>query len=354
MSSLNRLADVVGRAVLVLVAGVLLVAATLPIGALAQPSDAVTCVRRTASATPPPLPHLPAAGQGTGSVRQPVCPPGMVPAIKAMKPAQAGLVKGNPALGNVVLRQAGPGSVTAPSCLGLFWYGACYYYADARYDPGHNILPTTVVGGGMITSIAQPTVVGQGHSLDEIAVEGGSKHDNIVELGWNVAPAQYSDAAPHLFVSHWINGNWVCYDDCGWQQWSNVYYPGQDLSTLVNRDVYLGYVFWQGNWWAWFDNLWLGYFPGSEWSGSFTRATLLEWFGEVATLSGIPPQTQMGTGVLPASSSAAHMSALCEVDAFPGDCWIRNKQSLLTIAPPNWYEIATVGFGATRYGGPGQ
>ena len=47
----------------------------------------------------------------------------------------------------------------------------------------------------------------------------------------------------------------------GWQQYSNTYYPGQNIGSLVGREIYIGYVFWKGNWWASFDNQWIGYFP---------------------------------------------------------------------------------------------
>src|SRR5437879_3386846 len=100
------------------------------------------------------------------------------------------------------------------------------------------------------------------------------------------------------------------------------------LNNIVGREVYIGYVFYQGNWWAWFDNQWLGYFPGSEWGGSYTRSAMIQWFGEIATDNGIPPGVQMGNGLFPSNASAAINRTLCDVDAAAWVCWYRDMQSL--------------------------
>ncbi len=208
----------------------------------------------------------------------------------------------------------------------------------------------------MTTAVTRPTYVntgGSGHSLNEIAIQAGESNGDIVELGWLVSSDQYGDVDPHIFVFHWIGGVPQCYDGCNWQQYSNTYFPGQNVGSLVGREIYNGYVFYEGNWWAWFDNQWLGYFPGSEWGGKFNKSALIQWFGEVASLNGIPPKTDMGTGVLPPSNQAAHMFTLCDVDANAWVCWYRDQQSLnRTVATD--YDIKRVGFGETRYGGPGE
>jgi hypothetical protein len=73
---------------------------------------------------------------------------------------------------------------------------------------------------------------------------GGPKNGNIVELGWLVSTDQSGDADPHIFVFHWKNWQGTCYNGCGWQQYSNTYYPGQNIGSLVGREIYIGYVFW--------------------------------------------------------------------------------------------------------------
>jgi len=200
----------------------------------------------------------------------------------------------------------------------------------------------------MTMSINRPTYDnsgGTGHSLDEIAIQGGPSNGNIVELGWLVPSDMNPDADPHIFVFHWVNSAPSCYNGCGWQQWSNTYFPGQNIGPMLGREVYIGYVFWQGNWWGWFDDQWMGYFPGSLWNGEYIKNSLVQWFGEVASLNGIPPKTQMGDGVPPPSPSAAHMLTLCDVDAKAWVCWIRDQQN---IAPPATAHYGTESGSVTR------
>jgi hypothetical protein len=123
----------------------------------------------------------------------------------------------------------------------------------------------------------------------------------------------------------------------------------------VGKQVYIGYVFFEGNWWAWFDDQWMGFFPGSLWNNSYNKTGNIQWFGEVSSLNGIPPQTQMGNGQFPGVSTAASMTTLCDVDAKAWVCWYRDQQNLGQTPPnPKYYGIQRTGFGATRYGGPGH
>lgn len=126
-----------------------------------------------------------------------------------------------------------------PGCNGVPSFGTCYYYGPAAYR-------RTADGGGMTMEIERPAFSGDGHSLDELAVQGGPGDGHIVELGWNVSPNQYGDGDPHLFVFHWINWSPTCYDGCGWQQYSATYFPRMNLRVLRGRDVYIGYVYYQG------------------------------------------------------------------------------------------------------------
>jgi hypothetical protein len=247
-----------------------------------------------------------------------------------------------------------PPNPFGPACDGRFWYGECFYYGSAGFA-------RIADGAGMTQSIERPAYVNTagptnyGHSLNEVAVMDSASIFNVVELGWFVSTDVYGDADPHIFVYHWIQSQQTCYDDCGWQQVSNTYFPRQNLGAAVGKQVYIGYVYFEGNWWAWFDDQWMGYFPGSIWNGAFNKTALIEWFGEVASLNGIPPQTQMGNGQFPASATAASMSTLCDVDAVAWICWYRDLQSLAVTPPnPKDYDIQHTGFGGTRYGGPGQ
>ncbi len=345
------------------------------------------CVKRRAIASPPT--EAPPTRMGIKSKEgakptkpvliQALCPDGQVPVAT---PAKPNVAKGNPLIGSVEgkveeffgapkdqsdrirkhLRKMeevynhGPGRSNKqipisdpPGCNGNPYYGACFYYASASY-------PCNADGGGMTMTIERPEYDGSGgpgHTLDEIAVQGGTAGGDIVEIGWNVSTAQYPNANPHLFVFHWNNWSPTCYDACGWQQYSGTYFPGMDLGSLVDKEVYVGYVFYQGNWWAWFDNQWVGYFPGSEWDGKYTQSNIIQWYGEIATNNGIPPHTDMGNGLFPVNNDAARNSTLCDVSASDWICWYRDQQSW-GATYKNYYDIDHTGFGQTRYGGPGE
>lgn len=358
-------------------------------------SPGVECVERLRGVRRPPKRLAPGPrprGKGyskeeertatSGLRMKAVCPPGKVP-LTRIPPTK--VQKGNPLLApdpsGEILKLEGPARAefirrhvrsfeevykrgrgeegamapppgpppTPPACDGVAWFGSCYYYGSAAFS-------TAADGGGMTQSIEKPQYVdtgGEGHSLDELAVQGGDKNGNIVEIGWFVSTEQYGNANPHIFVFHWKNWAQTCYDDCGWVQWSSTYYPGMDLGSAVGKKVYIGYVYYQGNWWAWFDNQWMGYFPGSEWDGKYTKTSLIQWFGEVASANGIPPKTDMGNGQLPTSANAASMRTLCDVDATAWVCWYRDQQSLSRTVP-KYYDISRIAFGATSYGGPGE
>jgi hypothetical protein len=228
--------------------------------------------------------------------------------------------------------------------------GTCYYYAAVAASGATN-------GAGMTISVNKPKYFNpdaQGHTLDEIAIQGGTGDGNIVELGWLVSTDQNGDADPHLFVFHWKNGNEGGYNGFGWQQYSNKYYPGQNVAALVGYEVYVGYVLFRENWWAWFDGQWLGYFPGTLWENTFNKVTLVQWFGEVATTKAGPPQIQMGSGVLPPSLAAARMFTICQVDAKPWTCSTGKRQILRRPTRAKFYEIQQLSPGNALYGGPGN
>jgi hypothetical protein len=304
---------------------------------------------------------------------RPLCPSGQVPLVRARRPVVPKLnplvaadriigvdpdleLIGSPAVKAILplkrlLDPQWNGKLPpdpAGGCDGVDHSGTCYYYGNAAFS-------RTADGGGMITDVERPAYAGaggSGHSLNEIAVQGGPGNGNILEVGWNVSTDQYGDAHPHLFVFHWRDWVPTCYDGCGWQQYSSTYYPGQDLNSIVGREVYIGFVQYEGNWWAWFDNQWMGYFPGSEWPAGYTQNTLIQWFGEVATHNGVPPITDMGDGQFPSGPSPAAMRALCDVDAAAWVCWYRDRQTL-SATVPEFYDIAHTGFGSVAYGGDG-
>jgi hypothetical protein len=376
----------------------MIVAAT---SALAAPQNdskgAVKCVKRAADLQPPRelMPSLRTLGGREEKIEparklEPVCPSGEVPELSIARTGRR-FPKGNPLIGpyaqpepvetlsgefirkNLVRpfdqvywkregkRQETPpkpisGSGDAP-CNGVPLGSYCYYYGSAAEMRNAD-------GGGMTYTIQAPVVDNSGdnggHSIGQIAVQGGPSNGDDVEMGWSVSPDQFNDTHPHLFVFHWINWdqNLSCYANgavaCVWNQYSSTYYPGMDLSSLAGQNVYIGWVHYRAAWWGWFNDQWLGSIPDSEWTGAYTKTALIQWYGEVESNNGIPPKTQMGNGEFPSQRTAASMSTLCDVDAKAWLCFYRDLQSTgATVV--SYYDILNhTSFGAVRYGGPGQ
>ena len=132
------------------------------------------------------------------------------------------------------------------------------------------------------------------HSLAELAVES-SDYSQVIEVGWSVAPEQFGDHLPHLFVYHWVDGAPTCYDGCGFISTSTAITPAMPLtpgSTSVFKVVYAN-----SNWNLYDNGTLFGYFPSSLWAGTFTSVAFTQWFGEVAIPATDAPCVQMGTGV---------------------------------------------------------
>jgi len=353
-----------------------------------------TCQVRSLAAVPPPAPpslpptlrQLAVGSQGYAAPEmKPLCAEGQVP-VPIGDPRY--FHKGNPLIGPYAARgpeHALPGEFVksnllrtfdqvygksssssapprpestalppAPACNGVAWFNACYFYANAAE------IPTSLDGGGLTLEIVAPLVDGDnasGHSIGEIAVEGTGNAGstlNDVEMGFSVAPNQWGNNNPHLFVYHFIDGAETCYDTCDWNQYSSTYFPGMDISTLDGQQVYLGWVQYQGAWWAWFNGQWLGYINNSVWTNNFTQTALIQWYGEIAVVDNFPPRSQMGNGQFSAATTAANMSTLCTVNAGIWECDYSDLQSA-GATQISYYDILNhTNFGAIRYGGPGE
>jgi len=242
---------------------------------------------------------------------------------------------------------APPPPLPPGTCQGTSWYGNCFYYASAAARGSFQ-------GAGGSVTIARPTVNethGTPHSLIELAVQTDS--GNIVEVGWSVASAQFGDDSPHLFVYHWINRQPTCYNDCGWVQRSSTYFPGMSLSGYEGKDTTLGYeVDSSGNWWAWFNGEWLGYYPAAEWGGQYLSAQTVQWFGEVERQVGQGPPIEMGTGLLPVSDRTAKIFQLCTIATTGSPC-VAAQPILAQEQYSNWYDIKTTAPADAQGGGPG-
>lgn len=341
--------------------------------AAASVTTSVTCVAAGLLAAPPPTVPTLKAAETTGPGANPLgpnrttylCPVGKVPvASQAIAPRsaaasadaardQATAVKGNPTAALAGPAAQAASTDAAAACAGRPYASTCYYYGGAyAYRNG--------AGAGANLTVERPTEVpdGQsGHTLAEIAVQGGSGYGDIIEIGWSVSSGQYRDNTPHLFVFSWVGNVPGCYDACGWKQYSRRYVPGGSINDIVGRAVYSGIQYYQGNWWIWFDKEWLGYFPGSRWSGRYTQSSLVQWFGEVATSRGVPPRSDMGNGQFAnAAGTSARFGRACDIPSGTATCLFRRNLPTTSAATPRYYTASLFGdgWGQVGYGGPGE
>jgi len=197
-------------------------------------------------------------------------------------------------------------------------------------------------------TIEQPTLAdGDFHTLAEIAVQSpDEKHLQAVEVGWNVDRSVNGDTDPHLFVFYWKDGVPQCYNACGFTQYSKTVKPGDTLP--VNTQKRFGIQHASGVWWIAYNSEWIGYFPDSNWAGKYTKGGYVQWFGEVATVKGEVPCSQMGNGKLPDNGLAARIGSV----SMTNGPVVKMEEQL----PDKYYEMAMADSVTTttfRYGGPG-
>ena len=157
------------------------------------------------------------------------------------------------------------------------------HIAKAGYLYVGNADTDTITGASVDLPInAQSGVLAGEHSLFEMSMsnEWGAS-GNIIEIGVTTDPLTNGDNAPHWFIYSWINGSGQGYDasshfvsDIG-SFWSTPLTLDEGTSEQV------GFQYSAGNWWLTLDGTTAGYFPGSEWSGAFTDASVTQVFGEV-------------------------------------------------------------------------
>src|SRR5262249_12785626 len=125
--------------------------------------------------------------------------------------------------------------------------------------------------------------------------------------------------------------------------------PGISLAAVVGRPLSMGWQFHRGRWWAWVEDEWIGYFDDPSWADSFSRARLVQLFGEVFA-AGDPPAVPMGNGRFGEDSAAGRFHRLCLVTS-----------SRCTPFAPGWADITRTALYSVaqdvdgfRYGGPGE
>jgi len=165
-----------------------------------------------------------------------------------------------------------------------------------------------------------PLDPGDDHSISQLWLQNYSKPQlQSLEGGLTVDHSLNGDAANHLFTYYTTNGYTRDGDDlggynrlqAGWIQYDPSIFPGIRINGASQQgvspqlEVGIKYQLWQGNWWFGFNNnesgpwIWLGYYPGSLFSGGIAdHVDWVGWGGEVYTALAIPCDTldQMGSG----------------------------------------------------------
>ncbi len=224
----------------------------------------------------------------------------------------------------------------------------CWDYATRKQT-----LIDSADGMSIDASVVKPTLYGgDHHSLAQMTlIDGTYGNENVVELGWTVDPGTYGGSSnPHLFVSHWINGIWQCYN-CGFVNAPGApFVPGSNLFSHIGtvKSFKFEYVATgTPRWEASYNGSVMGHFPASIWSGAFTDFDQSQAYGEVAT-SRNPSETDMGSGVLAGPAQGAQFSnyALTGTTDTVGFNGSNGTQA-------DRWALSNTSTTAFRYGGPG-
>ena len=284
-------------------------------------ADQVTAARSpwfacaTAARVEPPPPLYLGAAAGDIEQHARLCPAGQVP-----QPIGRVAPKGFPG------RDREPGAMTLD-----------YFYDDAREF--RSATQTT----GQYAQARPRVAAGDYHSLAEIA---GESEDGaqIIEIGWTVDPSLNGDAAPHLFVFHWVDGLGTCYNACGFKQVSQTRVPGMAVTVTAKPQLY-GFRFHQNKWWVAYQGEWIGYFPASLWQANFKKLGLVQWFGEVAAGSD-HPCTDMGDGKFGTKRGSAVITGMNFGAGAPAS-------AVPFATDARYYTIGAFTGSSYRFGGPG-
>ncbi|NOK33579.1 neprosin family prolyl endopeptidase [Corallococcus exercitus] len=217
-----------------------------------------------------------------------------------------------------------------------------YYYAGVMKPTSATGFP---LGVGALIQIADPAVANWGDQVTaETAIVQGA-NTSLVEVGYRKWQTTY----PTLLLGNWVGG--VFKHVTGWVQTHSSYYPGMNLSAYVGAKVRFYIVYAGGNWWVWFNDGWMGYFPSSLWGGSFTSGDMAHWYGEVFDYGArVPPITDMGNGLFGSNPAASAIDEMCTHSGT--NCFLMSGAST-SVTNATYYDLYYPGGSSLRYGGNG-
>ncbi|EON98440.1 putative carboxyl-terminal proteinase protein [Phaeoacremonium minimum UCRPA7] len=149
--------------------------------------------------------------------------------------------------------------------------------------------------------------------LQTAVVKSNTNGGQTLEAGWINYPNQVSQ--PHLFTYYTTNGyssqgdnvgGWN-QDVAGWVQYDSEIFPGTVFSPNsvdggAQYEIEIQYLLYQGNWWLWVLDRWIGYYPASLFSNGISGVTLatgsdmIFYYGEIYQSEGPLTTTDMGSG----------------------------------------------------------
>ena len=213
------------------------------------------------------------------------------------------------------------------------------------------------------------------------AVKAGSPETTTqtVEAGWINYPNQIK--APHLFtyfttVGYTSEGDNIgCWNrGCGgWVQVDKQIYPGVAFARLSQEDgaqyeLEIGYTLFEGNWWLWVLDRYIGYYPGSLFAKGVDKSKTLgggsnqiNFYGEVFNSETGVTTTDMGSGHLPSAGfgKSAYLHNIYYIDSKTGSYINYDGSKGLIVSDAARYQIAPsynsgTSWGSFFYlGGPG-
>jgi hypothetical protein len=192
-----------------------------------------------------------------------------------------------------------------------------------HYAVGSQVLPAGTVADGAAVNITveSPHVSANdgtnAHSVAELIVQSDNLI-NAVEVGWRKAVT----GTPKLFVYHRINGVGQGYNNCV------DYAPepvnaGADLSSWVGAAASPRFQITATAtaWWIAFNAKWVCHIPISQWTSAgvtnFSKASVVQAYGEVASTLRAKPCTDMGNGQDASSGTAARIGSYVLINPVP-------------------------------------
>lgn len=256
-----------------------------------------------------------------------------------------------------------PGKLTrALSPAGKLLAGPFYHYVGGRQliaAPGYaGITANFWVGNPGIHTGSAPQDGGGTHSLAEIAVESADQQQSV-EVGWIKDPGicAADPTNPCLFVGAWVNNVFQGYNGGFVDYAPSTLDAGDSLASYVGTAPALEIQYFSGAWWVEAAGQWVGYFPGTLWSGvspGFTAGRMFQLFGEVAsTETDGKPCSDMGTGDQGSSGGSGTSVARISSATYIGSGGVLPSLTYFRSPTIAGYTNVTPSTRSFWYGGPG-